>query len=335
MLAAILHALRRATQRDLGTFAAFRVNNFFLFVALLVAGAVSSGVQPWSAYPFLALLGILLAFPLSGDPLDRIPAERQLLWPLTGSQSLALRCIGRLLNPILWLAVVLLPRIGWSGACVLLGFQILTLAIRRVACRLPNLDIARAVPLFPGLLGPLVTNHLRQMLTLLDTWLAAALAVAAWIYRLRGPIGDPQGAPILGILVALALSTQAQALFALEGSAGRVLPLRGWERLLGKDIAFLSVLLLLTLPLNPLPAMASGLVALTVGHHSSVLIPIPQKRWRFTGGKLLPVGALQAVATVAAGFAQIRLSVFVVGVLALFHVASLPVYGRVLDRAQK
>ncbi len=270
MLAAILHALRRATQRDLGTFAALRVNNFFLFVALLVAGAVSSGVQPWSAYPFLALLGILLAFPLSGDPLDRIPGERELLWPLTRSQSLALRCIGRLLNPILWLAVVLLPRIGWSGACVLLGFQILTLGIRRLAGGLPNLDIARAVPLFPGLLGP---------------------------------IGDPQGAPILGILVAIALSTQAQALFSLEGSAGRVLPVRSWQRLLGKDIAFLSVLLLLTLPLNPLPAMASGLVALTVGHHSSVLIPIPQKRWRFTGGRLLPVGALQAVATVAAGFA--------------------------------
>ena len=332
MLAAILHALRRATQRDLGTFAALRVNNFFLFVALLVAGAVSSGVQPWSAYPFLGLLGILLAFPLSGDPLDRIPVERQLLWPLTRSQSLALRCIGRLLNPILWLALLLLPRIGWSGAGVLLGFQFLTIGIRSIVRQLPNLDIARAVPLFPGTMGALVTNHLRQMLALLDTWLAVALAVGAWTYRLRGPIGDTQGPPILGIVIALALSTQAQSLFSLDGTGGKSLPVRGWQRLLAKDIAFLGVLLLLALPLNPLPAMASGLAALSVGHHSSVLIPMAQKRWRFTGGRLLPIGALQAVATVAAGFAQIRSSVFVIAVLTVLFVASLSVYGRLLDR---
>ena len=108
--------------------------------------------------------------------------------------------------------------------------------------------------------------------------------------------------------------------------------MRGWRRLLAKDIAFLGVLLLLALPLNPLPAMASGLAALSVGHHSSVLIPMAQKRWRFTGGRLLPIGALQAVATVAAGFAQARSSVFAIAVLTVLFVASLSVYGRLLDR---
>jgi hypothetical protein len=57
---AILRALSRAIRRDLGTFGSIKVNNFFLFVALLIAGALNSGLAPKSAYPFLLLLGLLL-----------------------------------------------------------------------------------------------------------------------------------------------------------------------------------------------------------------------------------------------------------------------------------
>ncbi len=335
MLAAILHALRRAAQRDLGTFAGVKVNNFFLFVALLIAGAVSSGVQPWSAYPFLALMGFLLAFPLSGDPLDKIPVERQLLWPLKPSQRLALRMVGLLLSPMVWLAIALLPKVGRTGAAVLLGFQLATLAVRKLLARLPRLDVARTVPLFPGKLGPLVTSHFRQMLTLLDTWLAIAIAVGAWVYALAASPADPEGPPILGILIALALSTQAQALLDFDRHSGTTLPLQGWEILVAKDTAHLGLLLVLTLALHPAAALAASLTALALGHHSSVFLKLPQKRWRFAGGRLLPVGALQALGTVAAGFGTLRHGWPVLAATALFFLASLYFYGRRLDQTPK
>jgi hypothetical protein len=70
-------------QRDLGTFRSLRVNNFFFFIALLAYGAVESGVTPVSAYPFIAIMGLPLLFPVSADPLEKIPAERLALWPLS------------------------------------------------------------------------------------------------------------------------------------------------------------------------------------------------------------------------------------------------------------
>jgi hypothetical protein len=84
-LLAILKALRRAVGRDLGTFESIKVNNLFLFVVLLAYGALNTGLKPTSAYPFFVLLGFLLLFPLSSDPLGKIPPARLGLWPLTGS----------------------------------------------------------------------------------------------------------------------------------------------------------------------------------------------------------------------------------------------------------
>ena len=66
-LAAILQALRRAVRRDLGTFRSLKLNNFFLFIALLIWGALESGVEPKSAEPLLLLLFLVLLFPLSSD----------------------------------------------------------------------------------------------------------------------------------------------------------------------------------------------------------------------------------------------------------------------------
>src|SRR5215469_13727019 len=90
-LSAILRALGRATRRGLGTFGSIKTNNLFLFTALLGYGAAVSGVKPASSYPFLLFIGILLLFPLSSDPLARIPASRLTLWPLDARQRLALR----------------------------------------------------------------------------------------------------------------------------------------------------------------------------------------------------------------------------------------------------
>jgi hypothetical protein len=55
-LVAILKAVRRAVGRDLGTLQSIKVNNLFLFVALLSYGALNSGQPPKSSYPFFVLL---------------------------------------------------------------------------------------------------------------------------------------------------------------------------------------------------------------------------------------------------------------------------------------
>ena len=53
LLLPILRALAASVRRDLKTFGALKTNNFFLFVALLIWGALVSGVEPVSSYPFL------------------------------------------------------------------------------------------------------------------------------------------------------------------------------------------------------------------------------------------------------------------------------------------
>src|SRR5580692_12609936 len=88
---AILRALSRTIRRDLGSFAALKVNNFFLFVLFLSYSNILYHMQPHSAYPFLLLVGFLLLFPMSSDPLANIPEARFGLWPLNASQRLALR----------------------------------------------------------------------------------------------------------------------------------------------------------------------------------------------------------------------------------------------------
>ena len=108
MVFAILRALSRAVRRDLSTFRSLQVNNFFLFVALLMYGALESGLPPRSAYPFLLLLGFLLLFPLSSDPLAKIPPQRLRSWPLGNRQQFGLRLAGVALSPVFWIACVLL-----------------------------------------------------------------------------------------------------------------------------------------------------------------------------------------------------------------------------------
>src|SRR5262245_14506993 len=88
---ALLRALAKAVRRDLAGYGLIRTNNFFLFVALLVWGAAVSHVWPVSAYPFLALLAILLFFPVAGDPLEKVPRVRLQLWPLDRAARAALR----------------------------------------------------------------------------------------------------------------------------------------------------------------------------------------------------------------------------------------------------
>lgn len=336
---AILKALRRAVGRDLGTLASIKVNNLFLFVVLLAYGALNSGLRPKSAYPFFVLLGFLLLFPLSSDPLGKIPPARLGLWPLSSGQRVGLRFASLALSPVTWIGVLILiktaqPPVALAFFSLAAGMQAAVTLGNHAARRDPHWDVLRYIPRFPGRLGGLVRKNVREMLSLLDPYAALLISIGGGAYRVFAAHPDPEAFAILGLLVALTMSTYAQSLFGLELGSGsgmtryRLLPLRGWDVLLAKDIAFLAVLFVLLLPLDPLPGMTFGLAALALGHHSSVLMELPHTRWRFTGGRLLPVGALQAMGGMALGFLEYQRGLAVFATCAAGYLVSLRYYGR-------
>ena len=262
MLRAILGALVKSVRRDFTGFGSLKTNNFFLFVALIIDGALVSGIAPISAYPFLLVLAVLMLVPMMGSLLNKIPRVRLGLWPLTP----------------LWRAVLSVWRRRFVGAG------------RRA--RIGG--------------GGLIANNLRQMLTVLDTYLALFIGAAGGFWRLLSQHPDPAAFPILSLLAALALSTYAQCLFALDGESGmtryRLLPLPGWRIVLAKDAAFLALLLVAVLPLSIAQGLAFGLTALALGRYSSMHVRTPIERWRFTSGRVL-WGVLQMIAGATLGFA--------------------------------
>jgi hypothetical protein len=302
---AIFRALFRSVRRNLGTFGSIKVNNFFLFVALIAYGALDSGVQPVSSYPFLLLLGLLMLFPLSSDPLSRIPRSRLGLWPLGSGQRSALRVASLALSPIFWAAALMLARTSRPApALALCGAAVV---VRGLAA--PRWAPLRILPRGPGRLGQLFRANLRQMFTVLDTWVAVLLSLggAAWRIAARDP--DPAAFPILSILVALALSTYAQCLFSLDSASGltryRLLPLRGWEILLAKDAAYLALLMFLLLPLDVPAGLTFGLVSLAAGRYPAVSGVLPVERWRFASGRIR-FGVLQCVLGIGLAAAEAR-----------------------------
>jgi hypothetical protein len=98
---ALLRALAASARRDLSTYSTLKTNNFFLFVALLIWGALVTGVKPVSAEPFLLLLGVLMLFPISSDPLDKLPAIRLALLPIDLPRRLAVRVVSLAFSPVL------------------------------------------------------------------------------------------------------------------------------------------------------------------------------------------------------------------------------------------
>jgi hypothetical protein len=305
----------------LGAFGSIKTNNLFVFTALLVYGAAVSGVKPASSYPFLLFMGILLLFPLSSDPLARIPRSRSAVWPLDARQRLALRLGGGFFNPMLWLAMLLLFK---TAPSLLLAFLATTIAVQYVASKDSGRGFRLRTPV-PGRML-LASNALRQMLSILDTYAALLFSIGGCAYRLLSPRPAPAAFPILSMLVALTLSSYAQCLFGLDSSSaitrGRLLPLRGWRILAAKDAAFLAVLFLLALPLSPGPGMTFGLTALAIGHFPSVGRREPQYRWRFTGGKVATGVALAAVALALAS-AESRHGPVFLGAAAALYISSL------------
>jgi len=324
MFRALLGALAKCARRDLAGYASLKTNNFFLFVALLIWGALESGVEPASSYPFLLALGLLLLFPASGDPLEMIPRVRLDLWPLTRGSRALLRAGGLLFSPLLWLMAVLLAR--HAHPWVVLGFLAPAVVVRAWGGR--SRITVRPVPP-SSICPPLVANNLRQLFSVLDTYLALLIGAGGGLWRLVAPHPDPAAFPILALGAALALSTCAQCAFALEGESGmtryRVLPLRGWRIVLAKDAAFLGVLLLAVLPLSVLHGMAFGLAALALGHYPSLRVQLPQQRWRFTSGRVL-WGVLQILVGAILGLNA------AIGIAAGLYALSLWWAGREWDR---
>ncbi len=320
-LFAIFRALFRAVRRNLGTFGSIKVNNFFLFVVLMMYGALNSGVMPVSSYPFLLLLGLLMLFPLSSDPLSQIPRTRLTLWPLHAGQRAGLRLGSLALSPIFWAAAVILVRTSKPvPAAALCGMAV---AARGLAA--PQWEPLRVLPRGPGRLGQLIRANLRQMFTVLDTWVAILISAGAAVWRIAARNPDPDAFPILAILVALALSTYAQCLFSLDSAAGltryRLLPLRGWEILLAKDAAYLGMLLILLLPLDVAAGSTFGLVSLAAGRYPAVSGRIPVERWRFTSGRMR-FGILQCVLGIALAAAEARMGPLYLLAAALLYAAS-------------
>jgi hypothetical protein len=340
---AILKALGRVIKRDLGTLRSIQFNNFFLFAMLLTYSSLASSKKPAGATPFLVLLGFVLLFPLSSDPLSKIPAVRLGLWPLTRGQWWKLRLASLGLSPVLWaVMLVLATTSNLVAAGVLLVMAVVAqsflVLVSSLARRAPGWNPYRYVPQLPGALGGLIRNNVRQMLTVLDLYVAILVAIAGSAYRWLSAHPEPRALPIMAFLVGLALSTYAQCLFGLDSASGltryRLLPLRGWQILLAKDIAFLGILFVLVLPLSPGAGLAFGLVAVAVGRYPSVALRLPQKLWRFTSGDFR-FGVLQMVLGTALGFAVYENGKWFFVAVAVAYVVSLFGGGWLWDRQHR
>jgi uncharacterized protein (TIGR04206 family) len=332
---AILKALWLASWRDVQSFRSIAGQNF-LVVVLLVAYQ-----QPSSVEFFVVILAGIMIFPLSADAMGRIPFERRSSWP-TGKLDWAVARVGSLAcNPIVWLSLWLLIRTGWRMCAFALACGAGMQAVKRLTKTLAgdsSESWLRLLPAPPGVFGSIMRLQWRQMLRTLDVYVALALAVCVGLYRASGKILDPAAPQIISLLISLAMSTETQVLLSIDGSAAeryRQWPLRGWQVLLAKDLAYLSMLSVLVLPFDFVSGFASGVGVLAVGHHRSVLRRIPQTPWRFTSGLLFPDGVIQIIVLFGVGV-EIKSMVLPVGcICVVMWLASLWFYGRKWDSGRQ
>ncbi len=295
-------AIALASWRDIQTFRSITGQNLFLFILLV-------GLQPQSAELFAILLGLVMIFPLSADPMEKAPADRWRLWPLSTFDRALVRTISVAFSPLFWIALVLLLRGQLRTAAlffaIVVSARLLFLLIRYLHRRsAPNLHLLRLIPKPPGIFGALMQLHWRETLTTLDPYVALLLAGLTITYRLHAKNLEPAAAEIMSLVSVMAMSTSAQVLIGLDGRGAlryRLVPLRGWQILLAKDLAWLTLLALLVAPLDFTSGFFAALAALTIGHYRSVSQPIPQARWRFTSGVIWPDGILQTIALIAVG----------------------------------
>jgi hypothetical protein len=300
----ILKALYTVSRRDRKSLWSFATNNLFLATFLLGIGGLF----------FVFLMAAVLIFPLSSDPLRKIPAERLDLWPLTKRDRIALHALSPWMNPVAWILAVVAIWAAFHHAPIA-GLAILLIPAAGLALswlpRGANFTLWRAIPALPGVLGQLIRKDLREILSTLDFWVALALSVSCTGYRWFVHALPDDALMMFSILVVLALSSWAQSCFGLDGAEGVVryslLPLRGWQIFTAKAIAFLIAVTVLALPLSLPVAWASALVALAVRFAGSLDLK-PQCRWRFSSGSSGWNSVMQIVALAAAGAAAFRIN---------------------------
>jgi hypothetical protein len=327
---AVLNAVWRAVRRGQGSFASIGTNNFLIFTAYFL--------RQNGAFLYL-LIAVLIFFPLSADPLRKIPPERLVLWPLDRREWWILRVLSPWLNPIMWLlaaATIWAVRraVTWQLLGAVAGMFALGFVLSDVGGGAWD-ALARQVPGFGGLLGELIRKNLRQMISTLDLWLALVLSVGTTIYRIADRTAPPEALLMMSLMIMLALSSYAQCLFGLDGAGGltryRLLPLHGWQILLAKDAAFLIVGLALTLTLNPLAGLAAALAVLTFGHDQAVQHVRPQVRWRFSTGSSLGIGVVQVLTMFIAANGVARTSVLLMIPFTAIYAVSVWWYGRKME----
>jgi hypothetical protein len=247
------------------------------------------------------------------------------IWPIGASGRLALRLATFALSPIVWITVALLlfrdRSTLWSCAIVLAA----AIVRARIPRTVRGFAIERAMPLLPGHFGAMVSHHLREMLTVLDTWLALVLAAIATAWRVTAASPDPAAWPILSILVGIALSTWAQCGAGLDSTRYRLYPIHPRRILLARDAAYLAIQAALTAPLSPIAGLTFGMTALAVGRYTALHANLRQSRWRFASGRVL-VGAAQMILGAMLAFA----SNWTVAIAAALWLASLAWGGLIL-----
>lgn len=316
---ALTGAVARVAVREQRRLRGFAANNLLFLLYLLGQGGAG-------AFVFL-LVGLVALFPLAGDPFRKLPAERVATWPVTPAELRLVRFVSVFLTPAAWIALAV---IWWTGRP---QFFLLALALAAWAIPFPRRQLFRWVP---DWLGQLVRKNLRELLSLLDTWIAALLSVATVAYRAAAPQPPPAEAwTIMSIMIAFVMTTSAQCLFALDAGPGldryRLMPQPGWRVLAAKHAALLIVVLVLTLPLDPLPALAALLAAMAFGNHHAVTLPRLQAPWSLTAGSLAP-GLVQSILSVAAGLHTARQTRWTLAGCAILYVVSTAFYGWLFDR---
>jgi hypothetical protein len=318
-------------RRDQKSIESIAGNNFFWVTALLLQNA--------GGFIYL-LIGLMLLFPLSTNPLQKIPASRLTQWPLEAGERWALRFASPWVNPMTWLlaAGAVLAARGvvsfglWAAIAGLFATSFVISALPRSGRGMPW----RTMPRFPGPLNQLIRKNLREMLVTLDFYCALVLSLSALAFRLAGKLPAEALLPMTA-LTAIALSSYAQCLFGLDGESGmeryRLLPLRGWKVLAAKDAAYLAVAVPIAMPLSPIAGGAAALVALAVGHSATVKRQKPQARWRFSSGAPVMEGLAQA-ALIAMAASAVMHSLWFAPVCLAAWMTSLWFYGRTWERME-
>ena len=311
-LRAVLGALWTALRREQESLMKVPANNLYY-----AAAAFFFILDPAAAVFVGAIVAMVLFFPLSSDPLRHIPASRFQLWPLTRGERRLVRMLSPFLNPVTWVVVAfaLWRKVSLGLGALAIGIFLLAF----VASDWIPQGKGRAwrwMPRWPGQLGELVRKDLRGLVRTLDFYCALLVGGGAAAYRLAGLLPADAHLPVT-LLAMLAISTCAQTPFGLDGRAGmtryRLLPLRGWQILLAKDVAYLLVCVLLTAALDASAGLAAGLASLAAARKPAVQERRVQLRWRLQAGTAFGGALTQIIAQIAAAsFTHLQSRLFLI-----------------------